>query len=90
HAPFARIDALSSWLDQREATATPGTIHALLTQVVDQTALICEDIGREILGPPRVQKVIAEMPATQTQTQTQTQSDSGSPRPRKTAKVEVQ
>jgi len=85
HAPFARIDAVAAWLDHKEATATPATIHALLTHVVDQTALICEDIGREILGPPRVEKAPApkvEVASSQSQTQGE--------RPRKTAKVDLQ
>jgi uncharacterized alpha-E superfamily protein len=56
HSPYARLDALTTWLDKQEATATPNVIHALLTRVVDDTAVICSEIGREILGPPQQEK----------------------------------
>jgi uncharacterized alpha-E superfamily protein len=70
HTPYARLDALTSWLDKQEATSTPSIIHALLTRVVDDTALICFDIGREILGPPQPEeKAAVTIHATQTQTQ---------------------
>jgi uncharacterized alpha-E superfamily protein len=97
HVAFARIDAVSAWLDKGEATATPGTIHPLLTHVVDQAALICGDIATEILGPPRPEKTPAgaepEVAATQSQTQiqgTSKDSDGGKPRPRKAVKVDLQ
>jgi uncharacterized alpha-E superfamily protein len=92
HSPYARLDALTAWLDKQEATASPSSIHALLTRVVDDTAVICSDIGREILGPPQ-----AEPAAKQTQSQSQTQeTEGGKPEARRakpertTGKVEVQ
>jgi uncharacterized alpha-E superfamily protein len=51
-ASLARLQALSRWLDQQEPSFKPAGIHALLTHVVDETAQICSDVGREILGPP--------------------------------------
>jgi len=56
HLPYARIDALTKWLDKRSVTTTPASIHDLLTHVVDETAEICSAIGREILGPPAPEK----------------------------------
>ena len=92
HSPYARLDALTAWLDKQEATATPNSIHALLTRVVDDTATICSDIGREILGPPQ-----AEPGAAQSQSQSQRQDSDGampdgrrSKTERTTGKVEVQ
>lgn len=74
HTPYARLDALTTWLDKQEATSTPSIIHALLTRVVDDTAVICSDIGREILGPPQPEKKPAPaVGAGQTQSQSQTQ-----------------
>jgi uncharacterized alpha-E superfamily protein len=77
HAAYARCDALAGWLDARESTATPATIHDLLTHVVDQTAAICSDIGQEILGPPRPEPTVAG----QTQSQTQAGQKSAGQKP---------
>ena len=37
----------------------PEEIHQLLTHVVDETALICAAIGKEILGPPAARAAVA-------------------------------
>jgi uncharacterized alpha-E superfamily protein len=60
---YARLSALETWLDRRALAFAPEEIHQLLTHVVDETALTCAAVGKEILGPPR--------PALQTQTQVQ-------------------
>ena len=78
HSPYARLDALTIWLDKQESTANPNIIHALLTRVVDDTSVICSDIAREILGPPEPEKKVMDADGqSQTQslggTQTQTQ-----------------
>jgi uncharacterized alpha-E superfamily protein len=56
HAPYARLDGLTKWVDKRAVTATPAGIHDLLTRVVDEIAEVCSSIGREILGPPAPEK----------------------------------
>jgi uncharacterized alpha-E superfamily protein len=73
-----RLQDLVGWVEMRAAAVNPPEpIHDLLTHVVDQTAAICSDIGQEILGPPREEKVAAPEPedtvppVTQTQTQRQ-------------------
>lgn len=50
---LARLGALEAWLDRRALAFAPEAIHELLTHVVDETALTCAAIGKEILGPPR-------------------------------------
>ena len=63
----ARLTALEAWLDRQALAFAPEEIHELLTHVVDETALVCAAIGKEIQGPPRPQQ-----PAAQSQSQTQT------------------
>jgi uncharacterized alpha-E superfamily protein len=50
---YARLTALEAWLDRRAMAFAPEEIHQLLTHVVDETALTCAAIGKEIQGPPR-------------------------------------
>jgi hypothetical protein len=38
----------------------PEEIHQLLTHVVDETAVVCAAIGKEIQGPPRTQQRSAQ------------------------------
>jgi len=100
HGPYARLDALTTWLDKQEATSNPNVIHALLTRVVDDSALICSDIAREILGPPQPEKVAPAASQTQSQSQTQSLSPEAVPlegrrppkaeKPEQTGKAEVQ
>jgi uncharacterized alpha-E superfamily protein len=46
-----RLHALDGWLDQMDLSGIePEEIHHLLTHVVDETAAICDDLGRELLG----------------------------------------
>ena len=48
-----RLRALDAWMSaQRPAALEAGSIHALLTRVVDESAAICDAIGRELLGQP--------------------------------------
>ena len=48
-----RLRALDAWIAaQRPAALEAGSIHALLTRVVDESAGICDAIGRELLGQP--------------------------------------
>jgi uncharacterized alpha-E superfamily protein len=48
-----RLRALDTWIAaQRPAALEAGPIHALLTRVVDESATICDAIGRELLGQP--------------------------------------
>jgi hypothetical protein len=37
---------------QRPAALEAGSVHALLTRVVDESAAICDAMGRELLGQP--------------------------------------
>src|SRR4030095_7758893 len=50
---YGRTGALADWLDGREATFATGSLHAMLTHVVDETSKICSHVGEEMLGPPR-------------------------------------
>jgi uncharacterized alpha-E superfamily protein len=46
-----RLRLLDAWISQQRAGALEaGSIHDLLTRVVDETAAICDAIGRELLG----------------------------------------
>jgi uncharacterized alpha-E superfamily protein len=46
-----RLRAFDAWIgSQRAAALGEGAIHELLTHVVDETAAICDAIGRELLG----------------------------------------
>jgi uncharacterized alpha-E superfamily protein len=46
-----RLHALDGWLDRLDlSTVDAEEIHHLLTHVVDETAAICDDLGRELLG----------------------------------------
>jgi uncharacterized alpha-E superfamily protein len=50
---WGRTGALADWLDGREAAFTPGSLHTVLTHVVDETSKICSHVGEEMLGPKR-------------------------------------
>jgi uncharacterized alpha-E superfamily protein len=46
-----RLRALDTWIAlQSSAALEAGSVHDLLTRVVDETAAICDAIGRELLG----------------------------------------
>jgi uncharacterized alpha-E superfamily protein len=48
-----RLRALEAWvLDEAEPAVDGGALHDLLTQVVDESHEICDEIGRELLGAP--------------------------------------
>lgn len=49
-ATLERLRALDGWLARSAATRSPGGMHDLLTHVVDETAGICDTVGRELLG----------------------------------------
>ena len=50
-AALERLRVLDHWLSQTQPAALEtGSVHELLTHVVDETAGICADIGRELLG----------------------------------------
>ncbi len=50
---LARLLALEAALVREGPVAIDeGTLHALLTRVVDETHAICDEIGRELLGAP--------------------------------------
>ena len=68
HASRARLSSLLAWLESQKSEVDVAQIHALLTQIVDESAAICSRISEEIQGPPRVSK------ATETPAQSQTQS----------------
>jgi uncharacterized alpha-E superfamily protein len=75
---WGRTGALADWLDAREATFTPASLHTVLTHVVDETSKICSFVGEEMQGPPRPAPAAtsksAAPAAAQTETQTQTQT----------------
>jgi uncharacterized alpha-E superfamily protein len=45
-----RLRGLDEWVEGISATQEIGPLHDTLTHVVDETAAICEMIGRELLG----------------------------------------
>ena len=48
-----RLRVLDDWLAQRGGYALDaGVVHDVLTHVVDETAAICEGLGRELFGDP--------------------------------------
>jgi len=49
-AASLRLGRLGEHLKESSASADGAHIHELLTHVVDQTALVCSDIGKEIQG----------------------------------------
>ena len=50
---LSRLRELESWVvDEAKAHVEAGTLHLLLTRVVDETQAICEEIGRELFGYP--------------------------------------
>ena len=50
-----RLRALDGWLDEKAAgVLDPGTVHELLTQVVDETHAACAEISLDLLGSPIV------------------------------------
>lgn len=59
---LARLGALDAWVRARSPGAQGADLHDDLTHVVDETAAICETIGRELLGggPPSPPEVAPE------------------------------
>jgi uncharacterized alpha-E superfamily protein len=50
---LSRLRTLESWVvDEARPHVEAGTLHLLLTRVVDETQEICEEIGRELFGYP--------------------------------------
>jgi uncharacterized alpha-E superfamily protein len=47
---LARLGELDSWVHERAVEVAPEAVHEMLVHVVDETAAICETIGRELLG----------------------------------------
>jgi uncharacterized alpha-E superfamily protein len=57
-----RLRVLDEWVQGLSAAGEIGPLHELLTHVVDETAAICEAIGRELLGygPAPAASAVAE------------------------------
>lgn len=51
----ARLHALDRWVSDHAAQGSGGDIHELLTHVVDEIAVICTGLGRELFGAGTVQ-----------------------------------
>lgn len=49
-ATLERLRALDAWLARSSETRNPAGMHDLLTTVVDETAGICDTVGREMFG----------------------------------------
>jgi uncharacterized alpha-E superfamily protein len=48
-----RLRVLEGWVrERRRDTLDPAGIHEMLTHVVDETAAICDGLGRELFGDP--------------------------------------
>lgn len=54
HASAQSLTALLSWLEHKGVGLELSDIHSVLTHVVDETALICSLVSKEIQGPERV------------------------------------
>lgn len=52
HASVTRLDTLLRWFTGYADRLDLNEIHGVLTRVVDDTADVCMQVGREILGPP--------------------------------------
>jgi uncharacterized alpha-E superfamily protein len=58
-----RLRALAAWvLDEAGPAIDGGTLHDLLTHVVDETHAVCADIGRELLGDTDPAPAAANVP----------------------------
>jgi len=64
---LARLGDLDGWLRQKSPETLEGTVHDLLTHVVDETAAVCNDIARELFGvapsPPSPSRPPSQAPA---------------------------
>ncbi len=59
-----RIRLLAGALEEHSGRLESTNLHELLTRVVEETAAICNEVGRELLAGPRPQPVpTAEPPA---------------------------
>jgi uncharacterized alpha-E superfamily protein len=58
---LARLGELDEWLRQQspESIGDEGSVHHLLTHVVDETAAVCEGLGRELFGVTAGQEIVA-------------------------------
>jgi hypothetical protein len=49
-APLRRLAALDAWLERQQDGLAASSIHALLTHVVDETAVICGEVRHGMSG----------------------------------------
>lgn len=68
-ASAARLEGMQTWLHQQELRNGSMPIHSVLTHVVDETALACQAIQQEILGPRRAAEEASPSPLAQRQAQ---------------------
>jgi uncharacterized alpha-E superfamily protein len=59
-ASIARLDSAVAWLEAQIDEFDLAHVHAVLTRVVDDNAVVCSHIMREIKGPPTPEEVEAE------------------------------
>ena len=71
HISRKRLSSLVTFLQTQRTDLDVSQIHAVLTQVVDESAAICSRISEEILGPPRVAKPVDVPPVAGSQSQSQ-------------------
>jgi uncharacterized alpha-E superfamily protein len=59
---LSRLEALDRWLDTQEQAGIPLSVHALLTHVVDETGLTCNDLQQGISADeaPAAQSQVAQ------------------------------
>jgi uncharacterized alpha-E superfamily protein len=48
-----RLAALIAWLEEQRVVMGGDTVHRVLTHIVDESAIICENVATEIQHPPR-------------------------------------
>lgn len=54
---LARLGELDAWLRQKSPESIGGSVHDLLTHVVDETAAVCNGLGRELFGVGQSQEM---------------------------------
>ena len=53
-AALARLEGLDRWLDTQEQAGIPLSVHALLTHVVEEASLACDELQQGLGGEDTV------------------------------------
>jgi uncharacterized alpha-E superfamily protein len=58
-----RLEALDRWLDKQEQNEIPLSVHGLLTHVVDEASVACQELQRGVEGASSVAAAAQKMAA---------------------------